>query len=151
MSQHKHGGELDDQAIGHSSEADHKEVSPIFHALAVLRGVRRLRKGKLTLRQAIAAAIEEGEAYKKWCANGTPVKQIQVWVESQLVITVVPEQIANLKSVHFDAPSLENSVMQLTKADEGEPRIVLFNLPLNSVRDCGLDETIKLPNGQRIR
>ena len=63
----------------------------------------------------------------------------------------MPEEITDLKSVHFDAPSLEDAVMQVLKADEGEEQVVLFNVPLNRVRSCGFDETINIPNNQRIR
>jgi hypothetical protein len=148
MSQKNHG-ECKDLVFEQTDGGD--GASRILKALAVLRGVRDRRRGKLSLREAIAAALEEEEAFNRWWKAGTPVKRIEVWLETQLLITVVPEEIANLKSVHFDAPSRENSVMQVLKADEGEEPVVLFNVPLNTVRSCGFDRTIEIPNGQKLR
>jgi hypothetical protein len=150
MSHKIHGGDSKSQVPTDGGETK-SGASRVFQALAVLRSIRDPRKSKLGLRDAIAAAIQQGEAFAKWCETGTPVKRIQVWMENQLVITVDPEDIANLKSVQLDAPSSQNAVMQVLKADErGEP-VVLFNVSLNKVRSAGFDETVDIPNGQRIR
>ena len=148
MSQNTKDGEIKNRMVVSSSDAD--GASRFFRALAVLRGVRHRHKGKLDLRESISAAREQGTAFEKWGKIGTPIKRIQVWTERQLLITVDPE-IATLKSVQFDAPSRDHAVMQVLKADEGEEPVVLFNLPLDRVRTGGFDQTIDIPNGQRLR
>jgi len=123
----------------------------VLRALAVLRGVRLSGKDKRGLRETIAAALEQGAAFKQWSDRGTPIRRVQVWVENHLVMTVSPEENSQLKAFNFDLPSPRDAVMRIVTADEGEKPIVLRNLPLNIVPPSGLDQTSELPNGQRIR
>src|SRR5438874_1395266 len=86
MSQNINDGEIKDPVAAESAAGD--GASRFFWALAVLRGVRHRHKGKLDLPQSISTALEQGVAFKRWCELGTPIKRIQVWTESQLLITV---------------------------------------------------------------
>ncbi len=148
MAENTHDGEIRGKTSADASDGD--GASRFLRGIGKLRGVRHRHKGKLDLPQAISAAREQGAAFERWRETGTLLKRIQVWTENQLLITVHPE-IANLRSVQFDAPSRENAVMQVLKADEGEEPIVLFNLPLDRVRTCGFEQTIDIPSGQRLR
>src|SRR6267142_4661057 len=77
-----------------------------FHYLAILRAVRHSGKQKLSLREAIAIAREQGAAFKRWCERKTPIRRVQVWVENHLVMTVSPgESSVKLNSFRFDVPS----------------------------------------------
>jgi hypothetical protein len=122
-----------------------------FHALAILRGVTYAGKHKLGLREAISVALDQGAAFKTWSEKGTPIRRVQVWAEGRPVMTVEPDKLSNLKSFHFNVPSPQDAVIQIVKADEGEPPVILRNVPLRVVPSCGVDETTPLPNGQRIR
>ena len=149
----------------HSGEESDRKIPPakarpelfgsgdkIFDALTKLRGVRKLGKGKLGLREAIAAAREQAAAYERWQREGTPIRRVQVWVESRLMVTVSAEEDSvNLKAFNFDVESPRDAVMQILKVDDGEEPIVLHNLPLSTVSSKEFLDIAPLPNGQHIR
>jgi len=153
MAKKTHGGEENDRKIP-PAEASPKTIGSgddVLDALAKMRGVRTLNKGKLGLREAIAVAREQGAAYERWKARGTPVRSVQILVEGRRMTTASSDDVsANIKSFHFDVASRRGAVMQILKADEGEESVVLRNLPLDMVPPDGLDDPILLPNGQRI-
>src|ERR1043165_5476479 len=123
-----------------------------IRALSILQGVRESGKGRLTLRAAINAALEQGAEFERWSQDPAPIERVQVWVESHLVMTVSPEDSSvKLMAFKFEVPSPRDAVMRVLKADEGKEPVVLLNLPLSIVPLVGLDETRPLPNGQKIR
>jgi hypothetical protein len=153
MAKKTHSGEENDRKIP-PAEARPKTIGSgdaVLDALARLRGVRAPDKGKLGLREAMAVARQQGAAYERWKARGTPVRSVQILVEGRRMTTASSDDVsANIKSFHFDVASQRDAVMQILKADEGEEPVVLRNQPLEMVPPEGLDDPILLPNGQRI-
>ncbi|MFY9620536.1 MAG: hypothetical protein WAQ99_12070 [Pyrinomonadaceae bacterium] len=144
-------GQRDEETTRHDQPRNFNLSGTLSDSLAKLRGVRQLGKDKLGLREAIAVAREQGEAYRRWCERRTLIGRVQVWVEGRLVITVSPqENSVNLKAFNFDVASPRNAVMQIVKADESEERVVLLNLPLSTFSPNSPPETTLLPNGQTI-
>ena len=121
----------------------------VFEALAILRAVRKPGKDKLGLQEAIAVSLEQGEAFLRYQESATPIRRLQVFVEGTLEMTIsLDESSVNLESFHFTVESPRDAVMQILKADEGEPPVVLRNLPLGTVGPKGLIDRTLLPNGQ---
>lgn len=141
---------VDDEGI---SITDPPEVDNdselLFRAISKLQTVREPGKGKLEMNEAIAAAISQGEAFSRWCERGTPVGEIDVWVEERRVMSVLPQSPAELQEVTFKVPSPDSAVLQLTTSANGE-KAVLYNLRLRDVPAEGLSHTEAWPNGQSM-
>lgn len=133
----------------HATKEDRKLIQ-LLDALRVLRTVRKPGEGKLTLQSAINAAIYQGEAFSEWRESGTPIGQVEVWVEGLTVVTVNPVPPTDLENFSFTVPSPEDAVLQVVRADENEKRVVLLNLHLKSVPENGRRYAELLPNGQQI-
>lgn len=135
-----------------STGSDTVEGAAVFRALAILRSVRRSSRGRLPLLESCSVALEQADAFKRWCAQDTPIRRVQVWVEGQPVMTVSPdEDSVVLETFSFGVTSTKDAVMQILKADEGEEPIILLILPLASVPASGFDTVSEFPNGQRLK
>jgi hypothetical protein len=139
---------VDGGGIGSADPPEEDNDSELlFRAISQLQTVRVPGKGKLNVNEAIAAAISQGDAFSRWCERGTPVGEIDVWVEERRVMSVLPQSPAELQEFTFKVPSPDTAVLQLTTSEDGE-KTVLYNLRLRDVPPEGLSHTEAWPNGQ---
>ncbi len=124
-------------------EADAK----LYEAFSRLRAVRVPGKPKLTMEEAMKAATEQYESYRRWKSKGGPLGKLKAWVEGKEVFKALGPPV--FESFNLNWPSLNEGVLQITTEYERE-QIVLYNLRLHDVpRDPTVyDEA--LPNGQHL-
>src|SRR5258706_3675059 len=60
-----------------------KDSELLFQAVSRLQAVRVPGKGRLTMNEAVTAAISQGETFRRWCQGGSLVGEIDVWVEGR--------------------------------------------------------------------
>src|SRR5262249_43142973 len=97
----------------------------------------------------IAVALAQEKAYQRWCDEGTPVGEIEMWVEGNRVLSALPEPPAQLQEFKFNVPSPDTAVLQVTTQMHGE-RTVLYNLLLRDVPVNGLLHEESWPSGQKM-
>lgn len=125
---------------------DAKTLSTV---LSRLQTVRVPGRGRVDPEETIAAAIAQAKAFQRWCDDGTPVGEIELWVEGNRVMSALPEPPAQLQEFKFSVPSPDNSVLQVTSQTHGE-RTVLYNLLLRDVPADGLLHEEEWPSGQSM-
>ena len=126
-----------------SLEADAK----LCEAFSRLRAVRVPGKPKLNMKEAMEAAAEQYESYRKWKSKGGPLGRLKAWVEGKEVFKALGPPV--FESFSLNWPSLNEGVLQITTEYERE-QIVLYNLRLQDVPQnrTVYDET--LPDGQHL-
>lgn len=119
----------------------------LCEAFSRLRAVRVPGKPKLNMKEAMEAATEQYEAYRRWKRKGGPLGKLRAWVEGKEVFKALGPPV--FESFNLNWPSLNEGVLQITTEYERE-QIVLYNLRLQDVPpDCTVyDET--LPDGQHL-
>lgn len=116
-------------------------------ALVRLCTIRVPGKGKLSMDEAMEAALDQYEAFLKWGQSGRPIEKIIGWFEGEMVFTVSPP--AGFEELTFKLPPPADAVLQITTQID-EDQVVLCNIRLEDVGPEGLDHTELLPNGQQL-
>lgn len=133
------------------TDSDRTTRGSAFRAIAILRGIRGQDGGQLSLHESCEVAIKQGAAYKRWCEQERPIRCVQIWAQGQLVSTITLDEDPAVENFTFTVTSSSESVMEILNAGEGEENIVILRLRLALVSRFGIDQTTKLPNGQRLR
>ena len=99
------------------------------------------------MKEAMEAAAEQYESYRKWKSKGGPLGRLKAWVEGKEVFKALGPPV--FESFSLNWPSLNEGVLQITTEYERE-QIVLYNLRLQDVPQnrTVYDET--LPDGQHL-
>ena len=126
-----------------------QDCEALFEAISRIQAVRVPGVGRVSPPDAIAVAIDQGEAFKRWCRKGAPLEDIEAWVDGRRVMTARPESRATLLGFKFKVPSPDAAVLQLTTRALGEIT-VLFNLLLRHVPENGWRHREDWPNGQSM-
>lgn len=128
---------------------DDEGARTLSTVISRLQTVRLPGWGRVDAEETIAVAMAQGKAYERWCNEGKPVGEIEVWVEGNRVMSAHPEPPAQLQEFKFSVPSPDTSVLQVTTQTNKE-RTVLYNLLLRDVPPNGLFHEEKWPNGQSM-
>src|ERR1041385_391263 len=116
----------DDSEPDEILEADTK----LYEAFSRLRAVRVPGKAKLTMQEAMKAAAEQYESYRRWKSKGGPLGKLKAWVEGKEGVKALGPPVFD--SFNINWPSLNEGVLQITTEYERE-QIVLYNLRLHDV------------------
>ena len=126
-----------------------ENTNSLAEVISRVQVVRVPGRGKVSGKEIIEAAIDQGEAFRRWREKGDPVGEVEVWVDGERVMCVLPERSAELQDFTFRVPSPNTAVLQLTTQTQGE-RTVLYNLLLRDVPARPLVHTETWPNGQSM-
>lgn len=124
-------------------EADAK----LYEAFSRLRAVRVPGKPKLTMQEAMDAAEEQYESYRRWKSKGGPLGKMKAWVEGKEVFKALGPPVFG--SFNINWPSLNEGVLQIATEYERE-QIVLYNLRLHDVPRDSTVYNEPLPSGQHL-
>ena len=129
------------------SDSDLEADARLHEAFLRLRAVRVPGKPKLSMQEAMKAAAEQYESYRRWKSKGGPLGKLKAWVEGKEVFKALGPPV--FESFNLNWPSLNEGVLQITTEFERE-QIVLYNLRLHDVPPdrTVYDET--LPDGQHL-
>jgi hypothetical protein len=133
------------------TDSDPPTGAVAFRALAILRGLGNQGDGQLSLLESCDLALKQGAAYKKCCEQERPIRSIGVWVQGQPITVINLGQDPVVENFTFNVASSSEAVMEILNVGEGEENIVILRLRLALIPRTGIDQTTKLPNGQRLR